>query len=299
MALQDMPLSDLQSAVSLNGADLFYVVQSGESKKVTLAVMIGNKADLENGLVPLRELPNSVVMVANDTERFALDSDEVNNGFIVLQYDSTHPEIAAKMFLVIDNTSLDSEAGYQPFAADAIWGNIINRPTNLAYLAGDDEELPSVSPVLRESSLQNNLVTTLPNYPLDARQGKVLDDKITAVSQNLTELKSAIGTVVTDGKSSVTLPANTYTNITSVQLGKGVWVITSLLQLGASIASVYIHQLLAGSSELSIVRNNGQNGGGSSNATIVTLSATTIITLRAYIGTATTAKGSIIAVRIK
>ena len=83
MALQDMPLSDLQSAVSLNGADLFYVVQSGESKKVTLAVMIGNKADLENGLVPLRELPNSVVMVANDTERFALDSDEVNNGFIV------------------------------------------------------------------------------------------------------------------------------------------------------------------------------------------------------------------------
>lgn len=187
MALQDMPLSDLQSAVSLNGADLFYVVQSGESKKVTLAVMIGNKADLENGLVPLRELPNSVVMVANDTERFALDSDEVNDGFIVLQYDSTHPEIAAKMFLVIDNTNLDSEAGYQPFAADAIWGNIINRPTNLAYLAGDDEELPSVSPVLRESSLQNNLVTTLPNYPLDARQGKVLDDKITAVNQNLTE----------------------------------------------------------------------------------------------------------------
>ena len=188
MALQDMPLSDLQSAVSLNGADLFYVVQSGESKKVTLAVMIGNKADLENGLVPLRELPNSVVMVANDTERFALDSDEVNNGFIVLQYDSAHPEIAAKMFLVIDNTNLDSEAGYQPFAADAIWGNIINRPTNLAYLAGDDEELPSVSPVLRESSLQNNLVTTLPNYPLDARQGKVLDDKITAVNQNLTDL---------------------------------------------------------------------------------------------------------------
>jgi len=193
MALQDMPLSDLQSAVSLNGADLFYVVQSGESKKVTLAVMIGNKADLENGLVPLRELPNSVVMVANDTERFALDSDEVNNGFIVLQYDSTHPEISAKMFLVIDNTNLDSEAGYQPFAADAIWGNIINRPTNLAYLAGDDEELPSVSPVLRESSLQNNLVTTLPNYPLDARQGKVLDDKITAISGDLAELKVVQG----------------------------------------------------------------------------------------------------------
>jgi hypothetical protein len=202
MALQDMPLSDLQSAVSLNGADLFYVVQSGESKKVTLAVMIGNKADLENGLVPLRELPNSVVMVANDTERFALDSDEVNNGFIVLQYDSTHPEISAKMFLVIDNTNLDSEAGYQPFAADAIWGNIINRPTNLAYLAGDDEELPSVSPVLRESNLQNNLVTTLPNYPLDARQGKVLDDKITAVNQSLTKYRSIEYTALANSDSS-------------------------------------------------------------------------------------------------
>lgn len=201
MALQDMPLSDLQSAVSLNGTDLFYVVQSGESKKVTLAVMIGNKADLENGLVPLRELPNSVVMVANDTERFALDSDDVNNGFIVLQYDATHPEISAKMFLVINNTNLDSEAGYQPFAADAIWGNIINRPTNLAYLAGDDEELPSVSPVLRESSLQNNLVTTLPNYPLDARQGKVLNDKITAVNQNLAEKASKSWTRISSGSS--------------------------------------------------------------------------------------------------
>lgn len=211
MALQDMPLSDLQSAVSLNGTDLFYVVQSGESKKVTLAVMIGNKADLENGLVPLRELPNSVVLVANDTERFALDSDEVNNGFIVLQYDSTHPEIAAKMFLVIDNTNLDSEAGYQPFAADAIWGNIINRPTNLAYLAGDDEELPSVSPVLRESSLQNNLVTTLPNYPLDARQGKVLDDKITTVNQNLTN--NTISTSGLSPSSGITIQSGGYTEI--------------------------------------------------------------------------------------
>lgn len=125
------------------------------------------------------------------------------------------------------------------------------------------------------------------------------NEDIATLNQNLTELESALGTVVTDGNASVTLPASTYTNIASVQLGKGVWIITSLLQIGASIAGVYIHQLLAGSSELSLVRNNGQNGGGSSNATIVTLSATTTITLRAYIGTATTAKGSITAVRIK
>ena len=124
-------------------------------------------------------------------------------------------------------------------------------------------------------------------------------NEIDALNQNLAELESALGTVVTDGNASVTLPASTYTNIASVQLGKGVWIIISLLQIGASIQGVYIHQLLAGSSELSLVRNNGQNGGGSSNATIVTLSATTTITLRAYIGTATTAKGSITAVRIK
>lgn len=189
MALQDMPLSDLQSAVSVGNSDLLYLVQNGESKKLAIALLLSGKADLVNGLLPLYELPNSVVTVANATERFALDSDDVNNGFIVLQAPDTDD---AKMFLVVDNTNLDSEAGYQPFAADAVWGNIINRPTNLAYLAGDDEELPSVSPVLRESSLQNNLATTLPGYPLDARQGKVLDDKITTLNSNLTELKNNV-----------------------------------------------------------------------------------------------------------
>lgn len=146
------------------------------------------KADLgQNGLVPLFQLPANSKIVQNDTARFALDSDEVNNGFIVVVQQPT-----VRMYLVVDNDNLDTEAGYQAFSADANWNTLINRPTNLAYLAGDDEELPSVSPVLRESSLQNNLVTTLPNYPLDARQGKVLDDKITTLNSNLTEFASII-----------------------------------------------------------------------------------------------------------
>lgn len=146
------------------------------------------KADLgQNGLVPLFQLPANSKIVQNDTARFALDSDEVNNGFIVVVQQPT-----VRMYLVVDNDNLDTEAGYQAFSADANWNTLINRPTNLAYLVSDDTDLPTLSPALRQSDLKNNLITTLEGYALDARQGKVLDEKITEVNQDLAELDSYV-----------------------------------------------------------------------------------------------------------
>ncbi len=160
----------------------------------TLTTAWSAKADLVNGKVPLSEIPktalDNLVKVADDTARFALTTDQVQNG------DTVYVIATELMYLVVDDTKLNQEAGYQGYSATASWDTLEDRPTNLAYLAGDDEELPSVSPVLRESSLQNNLVTTLPNYPLDARQGKVLDDKITAVSDDLAELASGTMPIV-------------------------------------------------------------------------------------------------------
>ena len=298
MAFQDMPLSDLDSASSVGDSDLMYIVQGGVSKKATRGQVTSGFAHLVNGTVPLSELPktalDNLVKVEDDTARFALTTAEVQNG------DSVEVLSTNKMYLVVDDTKLNVEAGYREYAATVNWSTIQGKPNNLVKsVPVGTPSGGAMSPILHESDVVDALNSSSTTSPLSANQGKVLKQNVDTLSQNLTELESALGTVVTDGNASVTLPASTYTNIASIQLGKGVWIITSLLQIGASIAGVYIHQLLAGSSELSLVRNNGQNGGGSSNATIVTLSATTTITLRAYIGTATTAKGSITAVRIK
>lgn len=80
-----------------------------------LVASLSNKADLVNGQIPLNELPaqtfEHMVTVQNDTARFALTTDEVQNGDSVL-VDSTKI-----MYFVVDDTKLDREAGYQEYAA--------------------------------------------------------------------------------------------------------------------------------------------------------------------------------------
>lgn len=54
-------------------------------------------------------------------------------------------------------------------------------------LSDDDrKKLDSIEDGANKTVLQNNLVTTVEGYALDARQGKVLDDKITAINDSLT-----------------------------------------------------------------------------------------------------------------
>ena len=88
---------------------------SGYTKK-QMNEILSQKADLdENGLIPISELPqiafSDCVTVQNQTERFALTSDDVQKGDTVYQNDTQI------MYFVIDITNLDNEAGYKPFAA--------------------------------------------------------------------------------------------------------------------------------------------------------------------------------------
>lgn len=131
MALQDMPLSDLDSASSVGNLDLMYLVQNGESKKVTAQTLIGNKADLSAGKLILAQFPNTAKEVLNDTARYALTTNDVRNGFIVIVDEDSQGNPDEKMYLVTDETNLGNANGYHAFAADAIWRNIQDKPTNL------------------------------------------------------------------------------------------------------------------------------------------------------------------------
>ena len=83
------------------------------------------------GLIPINEIPPAaiehMVAVANDTARFALTTDDVNNG------DTVYVDATKVMYMVIDDAHLDSETGYKEYSAGIATkaiadqlGNVIN-----------------------------------------------------------------------------------------------------------------------------------------------------------------------------
>ncbi len=69
----------------------------------------------EHGFIPLENIPPEIYermyVVPDDDARFDLTTDDVQNGDVVLVNDTQI------MYLVVDDTKLDSEDGYQEFAA--------------------------------------------------------------------------------------------------------------------------------------------------------------------------------------
>lgn len=84
------------------------------------------------GVVPITNLPPSVVermsVVKDDTERFALTTDSVQDGDVVKVQSSN------LMYYVVDDTKLSTEAGYEVFkagsAASVPWGGVTGKPSS-------------------------------------------------------------------------------------------------------------------------------------------------------------------------
>ncbi|WP_278694498.1 hypothetical protein [Prevotella nigrescens] len=91
-------------------------------------------------LIPIQNIPKAALercmVVANDTARFALTTDQVQNG------DTVKVAETKKMFFVKDDTKLNSEAGYEPYVAGTAsvaevaesveWDKVKNKPSKFA-----------------------------------------------------------------------------------------------------------------------------------------------------------------------
>ena len=91
-------------------------------------------------LIPIPSIPKAALercmVVANDTARFALTTDQVQNG------DTVKVAETKKMFFVKDDTKLNSEAGYEPYVAGTAsvaevaesveWDKVKNKPGKFA-----------------------------------------------------------------------------------------------------------------------------------------------------------------------
>ena len=143
-----------------------------------ISTLNSNKADLVNGTVPVAQLPKVVfdemVTVANDTARFALTTATVQNG------DTVYVTATSKMYLVIDDTQLSSENGYQQYAASVTWSTISGKPSNITLFEDISEPSGSaISPVLRQSDLVTSISSSSTTKPLAAYAGYTLNNKIT------------------------------------------------------------------------------------------------------------------------
>ena len=100
---------------------------------------------------------------------------------------------------------------------------------------------------------------------------------------------------IVTGSFSKAVTASTLTTVKSFSLTKGTWLVFSRMNLGDGISSSYNHYLNS-----IVVRSTGNNGGGSINAKIIVVSASSAsVEIAAYVPTATTVSGEYYAVRIK
>ncbi len=112
---------------------------------------------ITSGLIDIARIPHSaierLVIVANETERFELTIDNVQNGDTVKQNDT------GIMYFVVDETNLGNSSGYQIYnagsAASVEWINVQNKPTDITDLSTHDAtELSDIS-----SSGSGNIIT--------------------------------------------------------------------------------------------------------------------------------------------
>ena len=100
--------------------DILLKASNGEALSRIEEILLSLYQDLvhldpDTGLIPTELIPPQVfermVTVANDTERFALTTDDVQNG------DWVYVNATQIMYFVSDEDHLDTEAGYTPVAA--------------------------------------------------------------------------------------------------------------------------------------------------------------------------------------
>lgn len=109
-------VEDILTAM-INGTEITVAPHQSrvEDLLILLAGVLGGKADLVDGVIPVNELPPiafaDCVIVDDDTERYALTTDDVQNGDVV------YVNSSQIMYFVIDDTKLSQSAGYKPLAA--------------------------------------------------------------------------------------------------------------------------------------------------------------------------------------
>lgn len=166
---------------------------------------------ITSGTISIDRLPKGalerLVIVANQTARFALTTNDVQEGDTVKQTDT------GIMYFVVDSTKLNSEAGYSIYTAGAAtsvpWSGVTNKPNILSLGETSTTAYAGDKGALNRSmltSLGNFLVTGAVTAPTTTATTATIKFKQIGRSSNT----SAFGAESTES-SYVTIPAATTT----------------------------------------------------------------------------------------
>lgn len=136
----------------------------------------------QDGKIPVDQIPkvalDTLITVPDNEARFALTIQDCQKGDTVkVLNDGAGHE---KMYLVIDDTKLDGEEGYEGYAATAAWGTIREKPTNLICYGQPDSstEVPTSADFITRGQIIDHLSSTDATLPLSARQGNILKSSL-------------------------------------------------------------------------------------------------------------------------
>lgn len=183
------------------------------SSNVSINSILNNfdASKITSGTISIDRLPKGalerLVIVANQTARFALTTNDVQEGDTVKQTDT------GIMYFVVDSTKLDSEAGYSIYTAGAAtsvpWSGVTNKPNILSLGETSTTAYAGDKGALNRSmltSLGNFLVTGAVTAPTTTATTATIKFKQIGRSSNT----SAFGAESTES-SYVTIPAATTT----------------------------------------------------------------------------------------
>ena len=162
----------------VNGKDLSTEDFTTDEKSKLLGIEPGAQvnpdhyaASLITGVIDISHLPPTVIErqfdVQNDAARFNLTTDDVQNG------DTVKVLYSGRMYLVVDDTKLNSEDGYSEYSAGRAgavdWSGVENKPTTLAGYGITDGYTKTET----NNLLNSKADTTTVNYSLGLKVDKI------------------------------------------------------------------------------------------------------------------------------
>ena len=154
---------------------------------------------IKSGTIDIDRLPKGaierMVYVKDDAARFALTTNTAQNG------DTVKVTSTKKMFYVIDDTKLSSEAGYEPYTAESAsavpWSGVTGKPTTFTpethtHAISEVADLQETLTGLRQDvnakpndntwrDVVDGLDSARTDASLSANQGRVLNEKIDGI----------------------------------------------------------------------------------------------------------------------
>lgn len=151
---------------------------------------------IKSGTIDIDRLPKGaierMVYVKDDAARFALTTNTAQNG------DTVKVRSTKKMFYIIDDTKLSSEAGYEPYTAESAsavpWSGVTGKPTTFTpeahtHVISEVADLQETLAGLRQDvnakpndntwrDVVDGLDSTRTDASLSANQGRVLNERI-------------------------------------------------------------------------------------------------------------------------